>query len=198
MRRPPHAEALGRFVRRIDAIRKVVGSAWGAETLFVVNLGFPSREMYSVHDGGNVFYMLGSMGLASSVGLGLSIVRRDKQVIALDGDGSVLMNLGTLATIAEYAPPNYHLFIIDNGAYGSTGNQPTFTSGGTDLAALARAAGIGSVARVSTGTEVSRLLGGASLPTVLVIDCTRFNAEVPLVPLSPAVIRRRFMSSLGG
>ena len=116
--------------------------------MFVVcNIGFPSQELYSVKDSAKNFYMLGSMGLASSIGLGLSTTISE-QVLSIDGDGSVLMNLGTLATVANRAPGNYTLLIVDNGAYGSTGDQPTYTSGKTNLAAMARAAGVTSVHEV--------------------------------------------------
>ena len=76
--------------------------------------------------------MLGSMGLASSIGLGLSLTV-DKNVISIDGDGSILMNMNTLATIGNRAPNNYTLLIIDNGSYGSTGDQKTFTNEATSL-----------------------------------------------------------------
>ena len=85
--------------------------------------------------------MLGSMGLSSSIGLGLATQVNDT-VVSVDGDGSVLMNLGTLSTIARQAPKNFILLIVDNGSYGSTGDQPTQTAKGTSLAAIAKAAGI--------------------------------------------------------
>ena len=81
------------------------------------------------------------MGLASSIGLGSALARPERGVLAIDGDGAVLMNLGTLATIADQSPENYLLVIIDNGVYGSTGGQPTCTSREADLASIARGAG---------------------------------------------------------
>ena len=104
--------------------------------------------------------MLGSMGLASSIGLGLALGQPERRVIVLDGDGSVLMNLGTLATIAHYAPENYLLVILDNCCYGSTGSQPTCTHLGTDLAAIARAAGIESVQEVDNLKDLPLALKG--------------------------------------
>ena len=102
------------------------------DQLVVCNIGLPSQELYKINDRPNYFYMLGSMGLASSIGLGLSLAV-DKNVISIDGDGSVLMNMNTLATIGNRAPSNYTLLIVDNGSYGSTGDQKTFTNERTSL-----------------------------------------------------------------
>ena len=85
-------------MRRIDAIRIIAEIV--EEEMIVANIGFPSRELYSLHDRNRNFYMVGSMGLASSIGLGLAMSTKQK-IWVIDGDGSVLMNLGTLATIAN-------------------------------------------------------------------------------------------------
>ena len=95
-----------------------------SDHLVVCNIGLPSQEMHMLDDQPSNFYMLGTMGLASSIGLGLALAQ-PKPVIVIDGDGSVLTNLGTLPTIGNNAPANYILMIIDNGSYGSTGDQPT-------------------------------------------------------------------------
>ncbi len=94
-------------MHRIDALRIIVH--FSGDGLIVCNIGDPSRELYSVRDASNQFYMLGSMGMASSIGLGIALARPDKHVLAIDGDGAVLMNLGTLATIADQRPDNYLL-----------------------------------------------------------------------------------------
>ena len=135
-------------MKRIEAIALAAEAAQAQGALLISNIGFPSRELYAAKDRPENFYMLGSMGLASSIGLGLALGRPERRVIVLDGDGSVLMNLGTLATIAHYAPENYLLVILDNCCYGSTGSQPTCTHLGTDLAALALAAGVKYVKKV--------------------------------------------------
>lgn len=163
------------------------------EELVVCNIGFPSQELYSIRDTDTFFYMLGSMGLASSIGLGLSRTT-DKQVVSIDGDGSVLMNLGTLATIGNYAPANYTLLIIDNGAYGSTGDQPTHTSKATSLAAMARGAGVESVHEVEGLAVVEQLKAclASDGPHVIVAKCAPGSAKIKPIPLPPAVIRERF------
>ena len=96
-------------MKRRDVIHEIIKY----NGLIVSNLGFPSRELYDVSDSPRNFYMLGSMGLASSIGLGLAMSQKNK-VYVIDGDGSVLMNLGSLVTIAHHAPDNYCLIIIDN------------------------------------------------------------------------------------
>ena len=95
------------------------------DKLVVCNIGLPSQELHLMDDQPSNFYMLGTMGLSSSIGLGLALAQKDK-VIAIDGDGSVLTNFGTLPTIANNVADNFILLIIDNGSYGSTGDQPTY------------------------------------------------------------------------
>ena len=109
---------------RSDILKELVPVL--SDQLVVTNIGLPSQEMHMLDDQPTNFYMLGTMGLASSIGLGLALAQ-DKKVIAIDGDGSVLMNLGTLPTIGNNECDNYILLIIDNGSYGSTGDQKTYS-----------------------------------------------------------------------
>ena len=126
------------------------------DNLVICNIGLPSQELYKINDRPNYFYMLGSMGLASSIGLGLSL-SIDKNVISIDGDGSVLMNMNTLATIGNRAPSNYTLLIVDNGSYGSTGDQKTFTNEKTSLKEVALGAGCQNVFE-SSGVDTPDIL----------------------------------------
>ena len=98
-----------------------------SDELVVSNIGLPSQELHMLDDQPTNFYMLGTMGLASSIGLGLAL-SQNETVIAIDGDGSVLTNFGTLPTIANNVANNFILLIIDNGSYGSTGDQPTYAA----------------------------------------------------------------------
>ena len=110
------------------------------DQLVVCNIGIPSQELHAIDDQPSNFYLLVSMGLASSIGLGLALAQ-PKPVIVIDGDGSVLTNLGTLPTIANNVANNYILMIIENGSYGSTGDQPTYAGKKTALEKVAAACG---------------------------------------------------------
>jgi len=181
--------------RRFELLQKLVPLL--QDELVVSNIGFPSQELYSLGDSKRHFYMLGSMGMASSIGLGASL-GTSRRVWVIDGDGSVLMNLGTLSTIANSGPANYTLLIVDNGAYGSTGDQPTHTSGKTDLAAMARGAGVSSVMEIGVddipaALERARKTDG---PHVVVIRVAPGSPALKPIPLSPVYIRDRFMREI--
>jgi len=112
-------------------------------------MGACAQELYNLGHRDNFFYLQHAMGLASSIGLGLAMHLPRERVIVLDGDGSVLMNLGTFATLARYRPKNMIHVIFDNGSLLSTGGFASHTTAGiTDLAGIARAAGIEHVASV--------------------------------------------------
>jgi len=178
-------------LKRINAIAIIAEVAESQNALLIGNIGFPSRELYAIHDSPANFYMLGSMGLASSIGLGLALARPDRRVIAIDGDGAVLMNLGSLATIADQDLVNYLLVILDNGCYGSTGCQPTCTSRRADLARIAEGAGASGVATVSEPEELRLAVRGRG---VIVVKVERGNEMVPVIELSPEEIIERFMA----
>ena len=112
-------------MERIEAI-KIISEKLSNE-LVVCNIGFPSRELHHLKDSSTHFYMLGSMGLASSIGLGLAM-SVNRKVVVFDGDGSVLMNLGSLVTIYNQNPNNLVLVVLDNECYGSTGSQCSYAS----------------------------------------------------------------------
>ncbi len=177
-------------MKRIEAISVIAVEA--GDALIVCNIGFPSRELYAARDRPENFYMLGSMGMASSISLGLALAQK-RRVIALDGDGSVLMNLGTLATIANHAPENYLLIILDNCCYGSTGSQPTCTSCRTDLAAVAEAAGVDGVRLAKNPDELKDAL--SSKAVVIVVKVDPGNADVPIIDVPPDEILAHFRRS---
>ncbi len=165
--------------------------------LVVCNIGIPSQELHDIDDQPTNFYMLGTMGLASSIGFGLALVQ-DKTVIAIDGDGSVLTNLGTLPTIGNNAADNFILLIIDNGSYGSTGDQPTYAGRRTSLAEVARACGCEHV--VECDAEETRAALEAAIDerrkTVIVAKCESGNEKHPVITMDPVVIRDRFMRAV--
>ncbi len=165
--------------------------------LVICNIGLPSQELHMIDDQPTNFYMLGTMGLASSIGLGLALAQ-DKTVISIDGDGSVLTNLGTLPTIANNVADNYILLIIDNGSYGSTGDQPTYAGKKTSLAAVARACGCETVIEcrdVDTGKVLQAAIDSGKM-TVIVCKCDSGNIKLPVITMDPVVIRDRFMKAV--
>jgi len=163
------------------------------DALVVCNIGIPSQELYSLGDQDNYFYMLGGMGLCCSAGLGLAH-NTAKPVLAIEGDGAVLMNMGALATIGNCAPGNFTLMIVDNGSYGSTGDQPTFTSRRTRLAEVARGAGCANVVECR-GEDIAEPLDAAlqsAESTVILVKVESGNEKVGAIPLNPVIIRERF------
>jgi sulfopyruvate decarboxylase subunit beta len=121
------------------------------DKLVVTIMGASAQELYNLGHRENFFYLQHAMGLASSIGLGLAMHLPAERVIVLDGDGSVLMNLGTFATLARYRPKNLVHIVFDNGSLLSTGGFDSHTTSGiTDIAAIARGAGIEHVTAVDT------------------------------------------------
>ncbi|MFW9876240.1 MAG: sulfopyruvate decarboxylase subunit beta [Candidatus Thorarchaeota archaeon] len=182
-------------VKRFDAIKKIVESL--GEELLVCNLGEPSRELFHIKDRNENFYMLGSMGLASSLAFGTALSVANKKVWCIDGDGSILMNLGTLSTIANNNPENLTLIIIDNSAYGSTGDQKTYTYGKTKLEIIAKGAGFNSISVIDKEEDIVKFLKkiGAGCHFVL-IKVEPGNANVENVPLHPQEIKKRFRNAI--
>jgi sulfopyruvate decarboxylase subunit beta len=165
--------------------------------LVVCNIGAPSQELFALDDRPGNFYMLGTMGLSSSIGFGLALAQK-KTVIAIDGDGSVLTNLATLSTIANNPCDKFILLIIDNGSYGSTGDQPTYAGAKTSLAAVATACGCDNVVECSaenTADAVNAALESGE-KTIIVSKCTSGNVKVPVIEMNPIIIRERFMEEV--
>jgi sulfopyruvate decarboxylase subunit beta len=167
------------------------------DQLVICNIGLPSQELHMIDDQPTNFYMLGTMGLSSSIGLGLAL-SQPKTVISIDGDGSVLTNLGTLPTIANNVADNYILLIIDNGSYGSTGDQPTYAGKKTKLEKVAEACGCENVV-VCSGKDTGKALQAAidsKKMTVIVVKCDSGNIKLPVITMDPVVIRDRFMKAV--
>ena len=167
------------------------------DQLVVCNIGLPSQELHMIDDQASNFYMLGTMGLSSSIGLGLALAQKSK-VIAIDGDGSVLTNLCTLPTIANNPADNFILLIIDNGSYGSTGDQPTYAGKKTSLTKMAEAAGCDNVIECSaedTPAVMKKALTGDKM-TIIVSKCESGNIKVPVIDMDAPVIRHRFMAEV--
>ena len=183
---------------RLEATRIIVELAGSAPV--VASLGHPAYDLFAAGDRPQNFYTWGSMGLASSVGLGLALARPDVRVFVLDGDGSLLMNLGSLATIGLLRPSNLVLVVMDNEEYATTGGQPTPTAHGADLEAAARAMGIAATATVRNEAELrSAVARRAACATGSLFIVAKVSESAPTAkpPLDCVFIKQRFMAAIG-
>ncbi|RPF51956.1 sulfopyruvate decarboxylase subunit beta [Methanobrevibacter gottschalkii] len=180
--------SIGDNMARREAIENIINCI--DDELVVCNIGFPSRELYDIKDRKENFYMIGSMGLASSIGLGLALAQPNRNIVVIDGDGALLMNMGSLVTIFANNPKNLTWIVIDNGAYGSTGNQDTYAQK-LDLVDVAR----------GVGFKNSYDFEDINLKEFIKSDDASFivyhtepgNSKAPIIDLSPVEIKNRFM-----
>lgn len=135
-------------MRRLDALQALYPRLEGAAVVTI--MGATAAELQSLGHRPNFFYLQHAMGLSSSMGLGIALAQPDRQVIVFDGDGSILMNLGGLTTLARYRPRNLVHVVFDNESLLSVGGFPTATSTGSDIAGMAAAAGIPRTCTVRT------------------------------------------------
>lgn len=177
---------------RLDATRIIVEIA--RDAAIVASLGHPAYDLFAAGDRPRNFYTWGSMGLASSIGLGVALARPQLDVIVLDGDGSLLMNLGSLATIGMLQPANLTVVVMDNEAYATTGGQATPTARGADLAAAARAMRIEHAVTVRSETDlIARLKPRAPF----IVAKVRESRPTARPPLDYVGIKERFMTAIG-
>ena len=160
-----------------------------AEHIVVTIMGAVAAELYQLGHRHNFFYLEHAMGLASSMGLGIALALPQEKVIVIDGDGSLLMNLGTLSTMARYKPGNLLHIVFDNESLLSVGGFPTATATGTDLAGIARASGIPNVIEAHTPeslkSAVMAALASNTLTTLVskveAIGPKSFHMDLPLL-----------------
>lgn len=183
-------------MNRKNAIAAIMSATCGHEAI-LSSLGLISREIYECHDSPNKFYVPGSMGLASSIGIGLAVSRPQTSVIVIDGDASLLMNLGTLVTAAQQAPPNYLHIVLDNEAYGSCSEERTM-SAKTNFEEIARITGFRYIRLVETTAKLIAAMmesvgqGPAFIRARIVLGGRRDFAR----PLALETLRKRFMDFL--
>ena len=155
---------------RVDALQAIYPDI--EDKIVVTIMGAVAAELYTLGHKEHFFYLEHAMGLASSMGLGIALALPERRVVVIDGDGSLLMNLGTLSTMARYRPGNLLHIVFDNESLLSVGGFPTATSTGTDLAGIARASGIPSVMEANNieqlTASVSKALAGETLTTIIV------------------------------
>jgi len=177
-------------MKRFEAIKKIMENV--TDELVISNIGFPSRELYHIKDRHENFYMIGSMGLVSSIALGLAL-SSDKKVIILDGDGSFLMNLGSLITVSCQKPKNLTWILLNNGVHGSTGGQDTYAQE-VNLLELVKSTGIKSFQYDEAPLKEIINLNELTFINFQIDKGNNNSSEV--IPLSPIEIKNRFMKSL--
>ncbi len=186
-----------KVMNRFELTRRLVGHLKHEEAV-IGGIGNTNFDLWSAGKRPQNFYMLGSMGLAVPIALGVAIAQPKRHVVALEGDGSLLMQLGCLATVAARAPENLTIVVWDNGIYQITGAQRTASADTADLVAIARGAGIAHAAWAADEDEFERLFaqalqGGPSLIAARIDD----KPGVGATDRDPVQIRQRFMQGLG-
>ncbi len=160
--------------------------------------GLPSREAFKLGDRATHFYMIGSMGVAAAIGLGVARSKPGRKVVVFDGDGNVLMGMGTLATVGVLKPRNFIHVVFDNEVYGSTGNQPTL-SRVVRLEQVAKAAGYVNVERVLEREDLVyefKDMLAKDGPSFLLIKVNEFAESVDRVLIDPVDMTQRFKKAL--
>lgn len=176
---------------RRDAIENIMKNI--DDELIICNIGVPSKELYAVKDRDRNFYMIGSMGLASSIGLGLAISQENKKIIVIDGDGSLLMNLGSLITTCVQNPKNLTWIVINNGAYGSTGNQDTYAQN-VDILEIAKSVGFIDAYNFQD-IDLKEIINNNKC-SFINYTVQAGNSPAPNIDLTPIEIKERFMKEV--
>ena len=180
---------------RKEAIN-IVAAKIGNQPIISAN-GFISRDLFEVYDKNSNFYMIGSMGLASSIGLGVALKKTKKKIFVFDGDGNILMNLGSLITIGMTKPKNLVHVIFDNGSHESTGGQPTATNK-IRLSKIAKSANY-KVFQVKTKNQLVKIFQKIKFipgPIMLIVKIEKGGIISKRINIEPSKIKNRFMNSL--
>jgi sulfopyruvate decarboxylase subunit beta len=183
-------------MRRYDAIKSIVEGV-NEEHIIACN-GMISRELFTIKDRPQNFYMLGSMGLAPAIGLGVSLVKPKTKIIVLAGDGNALMSLGTLATIGKCSPKNLLYVVLDNECHESTGGQET-SSSVAKFKEIAFFSGIRNSETTDSANRLKKILCTFLQnegPSFIHVKISKERVEVPRISLAPTEIKDRFMRSL--
>jgi thiamine pyrophosphate-dependent acetolactate synthase large subunit-like protein len=187
-----------KVLNRAELTKRLVANLTREEAV-IAGIGNTNFDLYAAGHRPQNFYMLGSMGLACPIGLGVALALPQRGVIALEGDGSILMALGCLATVGMIKPRNLTIVIMDNGIYQITGKQVTATARTTDIVAIARGAGIDNSCWIRDEAHFEALIarrfedGGPILLAAKIDDAPGLEQTVR----DPALIRHRFMRGLG-
>ena len=182
---------------RFDAIRIAVENIKFHDRIISAN-GFISRDLFSISDIRPTFYMIGSMGLASSIGLGVALKDPARRVFVFDGDGNILMNLGSLTTIGSLKPKNLVHVVFDNSVHESTGSQPTNTNF-VSIEKIAKACNYNHTFTVGTENSFEKILQKIKKlkgPIMIVVKIQQSNGKKSArINYEPIEIKERFMQS---
>ncbi len=187
-----------KVMNRFDLTRRLVARLAHDEAV-IGGIGNTNFDLWAAGQRPQNFYMLGSMGLAVPIALGVALAQPARRAIALEGDGSILMQLGSLATIAMLAPKNLVVVVMDNGSYQITGAQPTATAFKADIPAIARGAGLSQSHWAADEADYDALIGRALAEDGPWLIAARIDGEpgVGTTDRDPPQIRDRFMRGLG-
>jgi len=176
---------------RRDVLAAVQAAA-GNDDIVIATTGYTGRELFALEDRENQLYMVGSMGCASTLGLGLALAQPHRRVFVLDGDGAALMRLGAMATIGYERPVNLTHVLLDNGLHESTGGQAT-VAGSVDFCGVARSCGYPSVASIARPDELTAALqaGGNGLSFIHVPMLPGIPEDLPRPHITPQQVARR-------
>lgn len=190
--------ATAKLMNRFDLSRRLVVRLINGEAV-IGGIGNNNFDLWNAGHRRENFYMLGSMGLAAPIALGVAIAQPERRVFAIEGDGSLLMQLGSLATIAKLRPRNLALVVMDNGMYQITGKQPTVTADTADVVAIAKGSGIADAHWAKDEADFERLVDHALAAEVPVFIGAKIDDEPPNghTDRDPAQIRERFMIGMG-
>jgi thiamine pyrophosphate-dependent acetolactate synthase large subunit-like protein len=187
-----------KVMNRFDLTKRLVNQLKHDEAV-IGGIGNANFDLWSSGQRPQNFYMLGSMGLAIPIALGTAIAQPERHVVALEGDGSLLMMLGCLATVAVRAPKNLTMVVWDNGMYQITGSQRTASASTADLVGIARASGIAKSAWAADEDDFERLFAAALAEGGPTLIAARIDGKpgVGTTDRDPVQIRARFMAGLG-
>jgi thiamine pyrophosphate-dependent acetolactate synthase large subunit-like protein len=187
-----------KVMNRFDLTSRLVARLKHEEAV-IGGIGNTNFDLWAAGHRPQNFYMLGSMGLALPIGLGVALAQPERRVFALEGDGSLLMQLGCLTTIATQAPQNLTLIVMDNGIYQITGAQPTPGAASSDIVAIAHGCGLANASWAADEDDFERLVEQSLSATAPTLIAVRIDDKpgIGATRRDPVQIRERFMIGLG-
>lgn len=183
-------------LNRSQAIQRAM-EVVGEEDIVISQIGFPSRELHHHSDRALNFYLLGALGSATEVGIGMAMELPDRHIFVFDGDGALFFNPNQLFDLATYQPSNLTVICLDNGSWGSTGNQPTLSSSGLNLSAILRSMGVDRALMTDDLTQYQEMITSKRVPFLHFLISAGNDKAALEIPIGAVEIKRRFLNALG-